>query len=173
MSTPELSHLVKIDDVPPRGLDVHIEADKHQLAALVTRLKIEALEGFNVQATVSHFDKHGLRVIGKVSGRVQQICGIKLEPFWSEIAQPFEAEFQPEHVIASFVVPEDDFETEVPEALVEGAADIGDLAVQVFAMEISPFPKSPDAVFSEYIEDDEEQPSPFAALKDLPLKGDA
>ena len=46
----------------------------------------------------------------------QQICGVTLDPMWTDISQSFSAEFQPENMVAKFVIPDDDFETDLPEA---------------------------------------------------------
>ena len=52
----------------------------------------------------------------------------------------FFAEFQPESIRQSRHS-EDDFEMDLPEALQDGAANIGESAIQVFAMEIPAYPR--------------------------------
>ena len=47
---------------------------------------------------------------------------------WTDISQSFSVEFQPENMVAN-VIPDDDFETDMPEALHDGAANIGELAI--------------------------------------------
>ncbi|MGB1464556.1 MAG: DUF177 domain-containing protein, partial [Parvibaculales bacterium] len=111
---------------------------------------------------------------------VRQICGVSLEPLWTEIKQNFSAEFQPQEMVAKYIVPEDDFDTELPEAMQNGQADIGEMVTQVFAMEIPAYPRAEGAQFAGYgqseseIEAEDAEQSPFAALSALkPSDGDA
>ena len=111
-------------------------------------------------------------------GRVRQICGVTLEPVWTEVKQSFSAEFQPADMVAKFIVPEDDFDTELPEAMYDGQADIGEMVTQIFAMEIPAYPRAEGAEFGGYgqseeeIEAEDKQQSPFAALQALKPDGD-
>ena len=65
---------------------------------------------------------------------MRQICGVTLEPLWTDIEQNFSTEFQPQELVAKYIVPEDDFDTELPEAMQNGQADIGEMVTQLFAM---------------------------------------
>ncbi|MEC8566134.1 MAG: hypothetical protein VXY46_05760, partial [Pseudomonadota bacterium] len=86
---------------------------------------------------------------------------------WTDISQSFSAEFQPENMVAKFVIPDDDFETDLPEALQDGAANIGELAIQVFAMEIPPYPRKEGAAFDAAAAGVEKADSPFSVLADF------
>ena len=72
---------------------------------------------------------------------MRQICGVTLEPLWTHIEQNFSTEFQPQELVVKYVVPEDDFDTELPEAMQNGQADIGEMVTQLFAMEIPSYPR--------------------------------
>ena len=111
---------------------------------------------------------------------MRQICGVTLEPLWTDIEQNFSTEFQPQELVAKYIVPEDDFDTELPEAMQNGQADIGEMVTQVFAMEIPAYPRVEGAEFGGYgqseaeIEAEDAKQSPFAALSALkPSDGDA
>jgi uncharacterized metal-binding protein YceD (DUF177 family) len=173
---PVFSHVILRDDVPPNGLDVNFEADAATCAALADRFQLEAIEAVRVQSHIVPFDKAGLRATGRVCGRVQQICGVTLEPVWTQIDEDFTIEFQPADILAQFVIPDDDVETDLPEALKDGQADIGDMAMQYLALAIPPWPRRADAEFDAYSDgdaDDEAQPaSPFAVLAELRDKPD-
>ncbi|MGB0342133.1 MAG: YceD family protein [Parvibaculales bacterium] len=175
---PLFSYIVLRDDVPPNGLDVNFEADATTCAALAQQFQLEALEAVSVQSHIVPFDKAGLRATGRVCGRVQQICGVTLEPVWTQIEEDFTIEFQPADILAKFVIPDDDVETDLPEALTDGQADIGDMAMQYLALAIPPWPRHADAEFDNFGDgdDDEENQtaSPFAVLaklRDLPDEG--
>ena len=175
---PLFSYIVLRDDVPSNGLDVNFEADAATCAALAQQFQLEALEAVSVQSHIVPFDKAGLRATGRVCGRVQQICGVTLEPVWTQIDEDFTIEYQPADILAKFVIPDDDVETDLPEALTDGQADIGDMAMQYLALAIPPWPRHADAefdIFGDGDDDEENQTaSPFAVLaklRDLPDEG--
>ncbi|HAT07830.1 MAG TPA: hypothetical protein DCS39_01080 [Rhodobiaceae bacterium] len=176
----EMSLLVLLDEVPPNGLEIDHKAETHVLKALAGRFNVEKVADLHFQALLLPLDKQCLQANGTVRGRVRQICGVTLEPLWTDIEQNFYAEFQPQELVASYIVPEDDFDTELPEAMQNGQADVGEMVTQVFAMEIPAYPRVEGAEFGGYgqseaeIEAEDAEQSPFAALSALkPSDGQA
>ena len=172
----EFSHIVRADDVPPNGTRVAFEADEAACVKLAERFQVDGVEALCVVAQMAPFGKRGLMATGRVTGRVQQPCGVTLQPIWTAIELDFTNEFQPADMVAQFVVPEDDFEAEVPDAMQDGEADLGEAVTQIFAMEVPIYPRAQDAQFDDFIDPDDDlddkPPSPFAALQGLKLKGD-
>ena len=70
-------------------------------------------------------------------------------------------------MVNKFVIPDDDFETDLPETLQEGTANIGELAMQVFAMEIPVYPRQEGVAFDAGAAGAEEPVSPFSVLADF------
>ena len=142
------------------------------------RFNVEELTAFSFDALLMPLDKNCLQATGIVRGRIRQICGVTLEPVWTDIRQDFSTEFQPDDMVAKFIVPEDDFDTELPEAMYDGQADIGEMVTQVFAMEIPAYPRADGAEFAGYgqseaeIEAEDKKQSPFAALEALKSDSD-
>ena len=176
----EMSLLVLLDEVPPNGFEIDHKAEADVLQALAGRFNVEEVADLQFQALLTPLDKTCLQVSGTVRGRVRQICGVTLEPLWTDIEQNFSTEFQPQQLVAKYIVPEDDFETELPEAMQNGQADIGEMVTQVFAMEIPAYPRVEGAEFDGYgqtvaeIEAEDAKQSPFAALSALkPSDGEA
>ena len=170
-----LSFDIRVDEVPPTGREVAFELPEEMRTSMAERFGVRDIEGLAVHARIMPLDEGCVHVTGAVRGRVEQVCGVTLDPMWTQISQDFAAEFQPVNMVAKFVIPEDDFETDLPESLTDdGAANIGELAMQVFAMEIPAYPRKEGAAF--YAGDLAlEQPvSPFAVLADLhkPTPGD-
>ena len=169
----EMSLLVLHDEVPPNGREVDYQADAETLSRLAQRFNVEEVADLGFQALLTPLDNNCLHAGGKVTGRVRQLCGITLEPLWTDIEQDFSAEFQPQEMVAKYIVPEDDFETELPEAMQDGQADIGEAVTQLFAMEIPAYPRAEGVEFDGYgqsaaeIEAEDEAQSPFAALSAL------
>jgi hypothetical protein len=81
---------------------------------------------------------------------VQQICGVTLEPLWTQIDRAFIIEFQPADMVNAADEPEVDYDSEVAEAMQNGQADIGEAVTQIFAMEVPAYPRKADAEFSGY-----------------------
>jgi uncharacterized metal-binding protein YceD (DUF177 family) len=162
-----LDYVIRVEDVPPTGRDASFELPEEMRATLTQRFAIKSLDALKVDARLVPLDKECLHVTGKVQGRVEQICGVTLDPMWTDISQSFSAEFQPENMVAKFVVPDDDFETDLPEALHDGAANIGELAIQVFAMEIPAYPRKEGAAFDAAAAGIEKADSPFSVLADF------
>lgn len=171
----EFSYIVRAEDVPPNGLRVKFEADAASCQNLCARLLVDAVSELSVTAHIVPFGKRGLMANGRVEGRVLQQCGVTLQPVWTSIAIDFANEFQPADVVAQFVVPEDDFEAEVPDAMYGGEADLGEAATQIFALDVPAYPRAPEAQFDDHIDPDDTQDkpaSPFAALAALKTDGD-
>ena len=169
----EMSVLVRQDVVPPSGKTLKHSADAEVLLALATRLQVEEVADLSFQALLTPLDKACLLATGKVKGRLRQLCGVTLEPLWTDIEQSFTLEFQPAERVAKYMVPEDDFDTDLPEAMQNGEADVGEAITQVFAMEVPAYPRAPGVSFEGYgqseaeIEAEDKRPSPFAALAGL------
>ncbi|MDG1690736.1 MAG: DUF177 domain-containing protein [Alphaproteobacteria bacterium] len=169
----EMSHLVRQDGVPPSGKTVKHAAEDDVLAALATRLQVEEVAELAFEALLTPLDKSCLVATGQVRGKVRQICGVTLEPVWTQIEQTFTLEFQPAERVAKYSVPEDDFDTDLPEAMHNGEADVGEAITQIFAMEVPAYPRAPGAAFAGYgqseaeIVAEDKRPSPFAALAGL------
>ena len=176
----EMSLLVLLDEVPPNGFEIDHKVEADVLQALAGRFNVEEVADLHFQVLLLPLDKQCLQANGTVRGRVRQICGVTLEPLWTDIEQNFSTEFQPQELVAKYIVPEDDFDTELPEAMQNGQADIGEMVTQVFAMEIPAYPRVEGAEFGGYgqseaeIEAEDAEQSPFAALSALkPSDGQA
>ena len=162
-----LVYVIRVEDVPPTGRDASFELPEEMRAALTERFGVKNLGALQVDVRLVPLDKECVHVEGTVQGQVEQVCGVTLEPVWTDIAQSFSAEFQPESMVAKFVIPDDDFETDLPETLQDGAANIGELAIQVFAMEIPAYPRKEGVVFETTAANVEKVGSPFSVLADF------
>ena len=173
MDTIEFSFKVLPEDIPVSGYDFNPEITDDLCAALAKRCLVDEVKDVVLKYRVSPFDKKGLYVTGHMRGDVRQTCGISLEPMWTLIDIPFEIEFQPADVVAAIDVAEDDFETDVPEIMDIDGADVGDVAAQIFALEIPLYPRKPDIELGTLLVDREAKadiPSPFAVLESLKKK---
>ena len=162
-----LEYVIRVQDVPPTGRDTAFELPEKMRAAMTQRFGVKNLDSLKVNARLAVLDKECMHVTGIVQGRIEQICGITLAPMWTDISQRFSAEFQPESMLSKLVITDDDFETDLPETLQDGAANIGELAMQVFAMEIPVYPRQEGVAFDAGTAGVEASASPFSVLADF------
>ncbi|MFY0613879.1 MAG: DUF177 domain-containing protein [Hyphomicrobiaceae bacterium] len=111
------------------------------------------------------------RVFGEVTARLEQICGVTLEPIEQTVDEAFDVEFRAGarrdfNKDADFDALGDDD----PEPIEHGEIQIGRFVCEVVASAIDPFPRADDAALDQFesvAPDSESNPNPFAALARL------
>ncbi len=172
MNRPELRwHApIRLEDVPETGLHVDLVADPQVRANLAALAEVRELRRLTAAADVMRY-RNGLRATGRINAAVGQTCVVTLEPMESAIDEAFDIVFLPA-VPAAGADPGDgsaDDAGEEPEALADGAADLGAIATDLLLLGIDPYPRKPDAVFAPPV-DDRPADGPFAALAKLKPK---
>jgi len=167
----EFSREIDLKKIPQNGMRLREHASDEELSALARRYKLDGILQFQLEAEVTTWRKKGIQVAGTVSASIRQSCVVTLEAFEQVIEEPFSTLFLP----AGMIQETDDPEADVPEAMTDGVADVGELAVQVLALGIDPHPRKPDAEFLYQTDSEENLPdetdNPFHALKRLHKKG--
>jgi uncharacterized metal-binding protein YceD (DUF177 family) len=125
-------------------------------------LDLASLEFFEVEVTLSP-SPAGWSLSGVMRARLEQICGITLEPLPMEIQDRFsiglaEQVQEPGEIIITL-------DDESPDIIEDGRIDLGQYAVEQLALRLDPFPRKPGAEFVQPPEPAEI--SPFAALRKL------
>ena len=150
------------------ALKRRLVADAAARAAIADARELEALERLEADLVIRPwFD--GIEIEGRWSARIEQICGVTLEPFASDLAGDFRVRAVPPaspHALAADaeITVEMDAD-DPPDVLDDDRVDLGAYVVEHLALEIDPFPRSPGAVFEPPAAD--EDASPFAALRAL------
>ncbi|WP_448203470.1 YceD family protein [Azospirillum sp. sgz302134] len=180
---PEFSRIVRADAVHRDDEVVQtIEATESERKALAERFELEAID--RLTATVRLRSVRGgqmVRVAGELEADVVQTCVVTLEPVPAHVTESFGALFAPESMI-----PKDEDEIEIdpniaeedlPEPMVNGRIDIGELAAQHLSLALDPYPHAEGIEFTGYSEGEDEEeevekaepekPNPFAALERL------
>lgn len=165
-----LSRPLKVDDVPPEGLAVTVEANSEEREALAAALKLPA-----VHSLVGNLDVRGsparLAVTGRVEASIRQNCVVTLEPFDSKIAEEVAVTFAEGRNGPSAGSGASDISRpgrEPPDEIVDGVIDLGALTAEFLALGLDPYPKRPGAAFAH--ENDTSGTSPFAGLAELKAK---
>lgn len=174
-----LSHLVNVTRMPSKGLNIKLEPDDGVCAELATQCDVLSISEFSAQLNVKSWHKDGVRVSGQLNATLTQSCIITLEPVPAQIDAQIDAVFVPS--TSKLAKPKINAETreliveaegdDVPELFELPNLDVGAVAAEFFALELNPYPKSPNAdeIAAALAEQDEKTKSdaaenPFAAL---------
>lgn len=170
------SYAVKVGHISANPVEVHVEADERECAALAEIWNVVAVKSLKADMTVARWKKDGVRVRGHVTAEIVQSCVVTLEPVESTISEDFEQLYVPEgSKLARFMTGEqgemvlDPEGPDLPESFVGDSIDAGEAVAECVALAIDPYPRKPGAEFADHIEDDgqnDRKPSAFAVLKD-------
>lgn len=141
---PEFSRVVSVEALGRAGLELEIEADQRERAALVRRFGLDALEKLVAVARLTPRGDGEVRLVVTFDADVVQLCVVTLEPVAVRLSERFEIAFAPlaEGVEEVEVVIDVEAE-EPPEPLVEDRIDVGEMVAQHLAMAIEPYPRAP------------------------------
>jgi Large ribosomal RNA subunit accumulation protein YceD len=168
---------VAVADVPAEtGVHFALTADADTRAAIARIAEIRELPRLDATFDVTRQGDDGLHVVGQVSATVGQNCVVTLEPLVSEIDERVDVQFGPPLPGVELEEDEDDESgkrsgrsrrnLDGPEPLLDGAVDLGALAIEFLILGIDPYPRKPGAKF-EPPQDVAPDPGPFAALAGL------
>jgi hypothetical protein len=161
---------VTLHEVPLTGRRLELAADEATRAAIAKSVGLRALPRLEATFDVSRHGAEGLRVVGRVSASVGQVCVATLDPIENQVEETIDLVFVPGAASAA-----DDgagrdgteeAADETPEPLLNDTVDLGVIATEFLILGIDLYPRKPDAVFQPPpVEDTAEHP--FAALAAL------
>ncbi|HEY9233655.1 MULTISPECIES: YceD family protein [Phenylobacterium] len=163
-------HVVRLSDVSRGAVNVDLAPDDTTRAEIARDLGIESLPLFRGRLTVRPW-LDGAEIVGRFEARVEQICGISLDPFETDLSGDIDVKVVPAgspNAPVESPGSEVEFDLEAPEPPDMLASDDIDLAAYLtehLALEIDPFPRKPGVTF-EY-EPEVKEESPFAVLRNL------
>jgi len=160
---------VAVEDVAETGERFELVADGEVRAALARIARLRELPRLQAYFEVTRHGAAGLRVAGRISATVGQVCVVTLEPLANEVAEEIDLLFVPPARTkpegpASPAPPDRDPDDVEP--LIGGSIDLGALAAEFLLLGIEPYPRKPGAVFApppDALPDE----GPFAALTAL------
>ena len=164
---------IVVAQVPEAGLHQVLEASAAQRDRIAAAAGVNAV--LQATATLAVVPEVGgrINVTGKILARVEQTCVVTLDPVENDLDETIEAVFAPSAQIPASpksVQKEEGDEAEIPdlpEPILNGIIDLGQLATEYLILGIDPYPRKPGVAFAppEIPEDPDEHP--FAALKAL------
>ncbi len=158
----ELAKPVKVDRIPDDGLDILVEADADECAAVAVRLLLPAVARLHCRWRLHKEPRGAIKADGVLQAEVTQECVVSLEPFAAAAAEAFTVRF----VIAGRESEAGDDPEEPDELSYDGVTvDLGEATVEQLALALDPYPRKPGAVLAD---DADAQPdTAFAALAKL------
>lgn len=165
---------ISVAQIPPAGLHHELTANDAQRERL--RDVGGVVDVLRATASFDVFNISGERVqvTGIVKSRVVQTCVVTLDEIESDIEEHIDVTFAPPSLIPSKprIPSKDDGEDaaeipDLPEPIVDGQIDLGELAGEFLMLAIEPYPRKPGAVFEPPAEKVDPNEHPFAALKAL------
>lgn len=158
------------------ALQGRLEANAAEREVLAQFNGVASLASLSFAYGLESLPSQRYRLTGEVQAELTQLCGVTLEPVAEHIREAVSLEFWPEHLLADAASdpaePDELLASDPPEALVNGRIDLGQLAAEIFASAINPYPRKPDAEFgwTDPKSADAGGLKPFAALAQLKSK---
>ena len=126
---PEFSRIVGVTDLSVAQTTFTFDASPSELAALTSRLGVEALEALTVRAVLQLIANGDVLANFTYSAQLTQRCGVTLQPIKSVISTEFTTTYS-DNADADWGHDEEEFidldaDIEPSEPLVNGAIDIG------------------------------------------------
>jgi hypothetical protein len=160
---------VTVHEVPLTGRRFELAADEAVRATIAKSADLRGLPRLEATFDVSRHGSAGLRVVGRVSATVGQVCVVTLDPIDNEVEEMVDLVFVPgaaSDTDAAGRVAVVEATDEAPEPLLGDAVDLGAIATEFLILGIDLYPRKSDAVFqAPPVEDKTEHP--FAALAAL------
>jgi hypothetical protein len=165
---------VQLAAVDRKDQRLRLSADEATRKKIARLLDLKSLGRFDAFVTLSSW-LDGAVVRGEWSAEAEQVCGITLEPLPVSFNETFEIRVLPpgspnapaNDSPESLVDPEAE---DPPDVLESDMVPVGDYLIEQLSLNLDPFPRKADAVFTP---PEEGRITPFAALSKLKVqKGD-
>ena len=143
---PELHRPVLVSRIGADGLDVVVEANEAERAALAARMGLPAIASLTCRFELIRSTRDTVDAAGHLDAAVTQICVVSLEEFPGHIAEAFAVRFVPAGTETDDLDPES-----VDEIAYAGETiDLGEAAAEQLALALDPYPRRPAADLPEH-----------------------
>lgn len=161
-----LSRPLALHAVTPAGSEIRVEATEAERAALARDLDLPAIHALTARLrVVGHPDR--IRVTGRVSARLDQVCVVTLEPFETRLDEEVEVEFQlPDRRRPGSRELDLDPDAVPVDEIAGDRIDLGTITAEFLALGLDPYPRKPGTAF-EAPPEPAGSDSPFARLASL------
>lgn len=163
----EFTFEIEARQIKTVGTHYNLKAKESECQSLAKRFNLVGLKYLTAEVDVKAESKHDFIVSGSLKALIRQTCGISLEDFDKELKGDFEELFTTKKI--EITEAEMDLDAEIPNEVVDGIIDIGEVVSEQLALLIPVFPKKDGMSFKFKDKMDKEEPieSPFSVLKTL------
>lgn len=161
-----------LSQVPRDGLQDRIEATAAERARIAEAQGLLGLASLVLTFDLKPLSRGRFRLKGQLEGVATQQCVVTLEPLEARVDEAVDLELWPTEQVAPAGATAPGAEVEVrldaPEPYSGGSIDLGQIAYELFAAALEPYPRKPGAEFT-WSEPASSEPDggPFAALRTL------
>ncbi len=139
--TPEFSRRVRVDGLPPGGIEHSVQADAAECAALAVRLQVPAIASLVCHYRLFPVSGGRVAAAGRLSATLTRVCVVSLDEFATGVEDVFDVVFVPADLIG-----EDDDPDAPDEIPYEGGmVDLGEATTEQLALALEPYPRKPGA----------------------------
>jgi uncharacterized metal-binding protein YceD (DUF177 family) len=158
---------IAVAEVPETGRRLDLVADAPTRAAIAKFADLPQVPRLVAAFELTRHARDGLRVVGRVSAIVEQICVVTLEPMLSEVEEDVDLVFMPARAAGNVERADEQALDEPPETLRDGTVDLGAVATEFLVLGIDPYPRKPGSVFKAPKAGEASSGRPFAKLAAL------
>jgi hypothetical protein len=164
------SRPVRLGELARGPLRLSLAPDDAERAAIAKALGLQGLPALSAEVEVRPW-LDGAELGGRFDARVEQVCGVTLDPFEQDLFGEIDVRVVPAGSPNATADEGGEVALELdapdpPDVLAGDEIDVAAYVVEHLALEIDPFPRKPGAAF-EYEPADPAETSPFAVLKGL------
>ena len=157
----EFSRPISTERVGPNGLDISIEADATECAALAQRMQLPAVLAVTCDFHLRRVSAEALEAEGHLRAHVVQTCVVTLDDFPAEMVEDFRVRFVPAGQESDDPNPETIDEI----GYAGGMIDLGEAAAEQLGLALDPYPRQPGVELPDIDGDAAGEESPFAVLR--------
>ena len=163
----EMTRPVAVDRVGAAGLDMVVEANPAELAAIAARLMLPGVDRLRCSFRLKRLQDSVIEASGTLTAGVTQTCVVTLDDFRQAVTEEFTVRFVPEGSESEDDDPESPDQIPYPAGLI----DLGEAAIEQLALALPPYPRQPGLPEPEEepqdVPDAQQAPGKFAALAAL------
>lgn len=168
-----LSKTVLIEKIPEGGVSGQVTSTNKQNAAISAMLGLVRLSSFNFTYELKPLGRNRVSLTGGLEAECEQRCVITLDSMACKISESVKLEFWPREDLAKLeheaVQDAFDLDPYGPEPFEGGLIDIGQVAYEIFASGLDPYPRKNGISFTweNGTTEKEVKENPFEALRTL------
>lgn len=166
----EFSHPLIVADLPLSEQHYHMTASAAELTFLSAVLQVPEVKAFTADFKVKPDHQTSiLTVCGHIKAEVVLQSVISLENFVSVYDFDFTTLYDTKATLDSQKEEGDDWDKDMPEIVIGGKIDLGDIAIEQLALRLDDYPrkKGEEFVFKAEFDEKQRDENPFAVLAKL------